>query len=231
MRVRFRAAAGAATWLALSVAAATASAAAAQTLVESGASLGAGQFAWGAMPRRGGPVTIVISLPLQQLFVYRGAALVAVSAVSTGSAGHETPTGEFTILQKDVDHRSNKYSDAPMPYMQRLTWDGIAIHAGRDPGHPASHGCVRVPLAFARQLYAVTALGAHVSVIGSAVAPGLPMDYADDLAAARTAAHAAAIDPETAATRAANLAATAPAPDVVPTPVATPVPASPPTRP
>ncbi len=193
----------------------------AQPLTDTAAALGAGQFAWGVTPARGKPVTIVISLPLQQLFVYRGDALIAVSAVSTGSRGHETPAGEFTILQKDVDHRSNKYSDAPMPYMERLTWDGIAIHGGRDPGYPASHGCVRVPLAFARQLYAITSMGAHVAIIDDASAPGLPVDYAATLAAAKSAARVAAIDPETEATRAANLGAvpaTAPiAPVVDPT--------------
>ncbi|MGI4947077.1 MAG: L,D-transpeptidase family protein [Janthinobacterium lividum] len=191
---------------ALMLTVAPAQAASAQSLVESAASLGAGQFAWASSAVRPGPVTIVVSLPLQQLFVYRGAALLAVSAVSTGSPGHETPTGAFTILQKDVDHRSNKYSDAPMPYMQRLTWDGVAIHGGRDPGYPASHGCIRVPLAFARRLYAITSTGAHVVVTDDATAPGLSPDYAVDLASARAVAKAAAIDPETAATRAANLA-------------------------
>jgi hypothetical protein len=193
--------------------------ASAQPLVQTAASLGAGQFAWGGTPARGGPVTIVVSIPLQQLFVYRGAALVAVSAVSTGSRGHDTPTGAFTILQKDVDHRSNKYSDAPMPYMQRLTWDGIAIHGGRDPGYPASHGCVRVPIAFARQLYAVTSMGARVVITDDTVVPGVPVDYAIDLQAAKAAVRAAAIDPEADATRAANLAAVPPsvaAADLVP---------------
>ena len=190
----------------------------AQPLTETAAALGAGQFAWGVTPARGKPVTIVVSLPLQQLFVYRGVSLIAVSAVSTGSRGHETPTGEFTILQKDVDHRSNKYSDAPMPYMERLTWDGIAIHGGHDPGHPASHGCVRVPLAFARQLYAITSMGAHVAIIDDASAPGLPIDYAANLEAAKSTSRAAAIDPETEATRAANLGAVPAAAPVVPVP-------------
>lgn len=215
--------------LLLAFAAAPASADTAPKLTTAAAALGPGQFAWGPAPVRGGPVAIVVSIPLQQLFLYRGPALVAVSAVSTGSAGHDTPTGEFTILQKDVDHRSNRYSDAPMPYMQRLTWDGVAIHAGRDPGHPASHGCIRMPLAFARQLYAITRLGAHVSVIGDAEVPGLPFDYASDHATAKAAVQAAAIDPETAATKAANLSATTPfvavlTPADAPVPTATPAP-------
>ena len=85
--------------------------------------------------------------------------------VSTGSDGHETPVGDFTILEKQVFHRSNLYSDAPMPYMQRLTWDGIALHAGQLPGYPASHGCIRLPKAFARQLFDLTSMGGAVSVV------------------------------------------------------------------
>src|SRR3546814_12301464 len=79
--------------------------------------------------------------------------LIGISTISSGTAGHETPTGIFTILQKKVDHKSNLYDDAPMPYMQRLTWSGIAMHAGNLPGYPASHGCIRLPLDFAERLY------------------------------------------------------------------------------
>jgi lipoprotein-anchoring transpeptidase ErfK/SrfK len=78
------------------------------------------------------------------------------SPVSTGKKGNETPPGVFPLLQKKVMHRSNLYNDAPMPYMQRLTWDGVALHAGRVPGYPASHGCVRLPKEFAKKLYGVT---------------------------------------------------------------------------
>lgn len=112
-----------------------------------------------------GPVRVVVSRSQQRAYVYRGDELVAVSTVSTGKPGHRTPAGEFTILQKAVHHRSNKYSNAPMPFMQRLTWDGVALHAGRLPGYAASHGCIRLPLAFARKLFAATALGAIVEVI------------------------------------------------------------------
>lgn len=111
------------------------------------------------------PVTVVVSIPMQRAFVYRDGVLIGVSTVSTGKPGKETPIGEFTVLQKQVFHRSNKYSGAPMPFMQRLTWDGIALHAGHLPGYPASHGCIRMPAAFARQLYALTELGASVSVV------------------------------------------------------------------
>ncbi|WP_452663865.1 L,D-transpeptidase [Sphingomonas zeae] len=118
-----------------------------------------------------GPVTILVSLPLQRAYVYRNGIPVAVSTVSTGRSGHATPTGIFTILQKDADHRSNKYDDAPMPYMQRLTWDGIALHAGTLPGYPASHGCIRLPVAFARWLFSITRLGATVVVTDTPSVP------------------------------------------------------------
>jgi lipoprotein-anchoring transpeptidase ErfK/SrfK len=112
----------------------------------------------------GVPVTIAVSIAMQRLYVYRGAELVAVSTVSTGRPGKRTPLGDFTILQKARWHRSNIYSNAPMPFMQRLTWTGIAIHAGHLPGFPASHGCIRVPFEFARALFGMTALGDAVSV-------------------------------------------------------------------
>ena len=83
-----------------------------------------------------------------------------------------TPTGKFDILQKRARHFSNKYNNAPMPFMQRLTWDGIALHAGQIPGHPASHGCVRLPMDFARALFTATEVGASVHVTD--VAPPAP---------------------------------------------------------
>jgi hypothetical protein len=113
----------------------------------------------------GNGISIVVSIPAQLAFVYRDGMLIAVSTVSTGREGKDTPTGEFTILQKQVFHRSNLYSAAPMPFMQRLTWDGIALHAGHLPGYPASHGCIRLPAAFAKKLYSITDLGANVAVI------------------------------------------------------------------
>ncbi len=131
------------------------------------------------------PVSIVVSIPDQRAYVYRGGKLVGASTVSTGSNGHETPAGAFTILQKKVFHRSNLYSNAPMPYMQRLTWDGIALHAGHLPGYPASHGCIRFPAAFARQLYALTEIGGDVMVTDEPVTnpersgPSTPLLMAD----------------------------------------------------
>jgi hypothetical protein len=111
-----------------------------------------------------GPVRIVVSLSQQKAFVYKAGALLVASPVSTGRRGHETPTGTFPILEKQVHHRSNKYSNAPMPFMQRLTPYGIALHAGHLPGYPASHGCIRLPWGFAKRLYGLTGYGTIVTI-------------------------------------------------------------------
>ena len=99
---------------------------------------------------------IVISKGAQGMHVFRKGELWDTSPVSTGKRGHDTPTGVFPILQKRVFHRSNIYANAPMPHMQRLTWDGIALHAGHVPGYPASHGCIRMPAGFAKALFKQT---------------------------------------------------------------------------
>lgn len=111
-----------------------------------------------------GALKIVVSIPQQRAYVFKAGALVASAPVSTGRKGHPTPVGTFRILQKDVHHRSNIYSNAPMPYMQRLTSYGIALHAGPLPGYPASHGCIRLPWAFAKKLYAMTDMSTRVTV-------------------------------------------------------------------
>ena len=131
-----------------------------------------GQFVWHPDAAPEGEVEIVVSLPQQRAYVYRGGALIGVSTVSTGRAGYETPTGTFNILQKARIHHSNLYESAPMPFMQRLTWDGVALHAGEIPGQPASHGCIRLPRAFAEHLFAATELGAAVHVTDLAPSPG-----------------------------------------------------------
>jgi len=135
------------------------------------AELSPGEFVW--QPERSpiGPVEIVVSIPLQRAYVYRGGTLIGVTTVSTGKPGHRTPTGRFDILEKRARHFSNLYDNAPMPFMQRLTWGGIALHAGQIPGRPASHGCVRLPLAFARNLFSVTSVGASVHIIEQSPAP------------------------------------------------------------
>jgi hypothetical protein len=142
------------------------------------ADLSPGQYLWTDDETGEGPLAIVVSIPLQRLHVYRGQALIGVASVSTGKRGHGTPLGAFQILQKNRWHRSNLYSNAPMPFMQRLTWDGVAIHAGYNPGFPASHGCIRMPPAFARRLFDMTALGVNVLVTDGAIAPPyyLPFD-------------------------------------------------------
>lgn len=126
--------------------------------------LKAGQYLWFPQVSPAGPVLLIVSLQAQRAYVYRNGVPIGVSTVSTGKKGHETPTGVFTILQKHVDHKSNLYDDAPMPFMQRLTWDGVALHAGNLPGYPASHGCIRLPLPFARLLFDVTRLGMTVLI-------------------------------------------------------------------
>ena len=101
----------------------------------------------------------MISLSDQLAFLYRGDALVAVSTISSGTEDRRTPTGIFNILEKKPMHRSRKYDNAPMPFMQRIDQYGIALHAGFNPGRPASHGCVRLPAKFAAKLYTVTKVG------------------------------------------------------------------------
>lgn len=128
------------------------------------ATLQPGSFSWAPERSPSGPVVIVVSLPEQRMHVYRNGVRIAVSTVSTGIKGRETPPGSYEILQKQLMHHSNLYDDAPMPFMQRITWDGLALHAGRLPGYPASHGCVRLPRAFAEKLYGVTKLGARVVI-------------------------------------------------------------------
>ena len=116
-------------------------------------------------------MAIIVSLPEQRVYVYRNGVEIAVSTCSTGKPGHSTPTGIFTILQKDKNHHSSTYNDAPMPNMERLTWSGIALHAGQLPGYPASHGCVRLPLEFSQKLFTVTHLGTPVIIANAASAP------------------------------------------------------------
>jgi hypothetical protein len=168
--MRGRAGRGLIAALAVMVAAAIPLPAAAQngldSLEQAALALKPGQYLWRDLnPGAGGKVSVVVSLPLQVVYAFRGDDLVGVAAASTGKVGKVTPTGKFTVLQKRVFHRSNLYSNAPMPYMQRLTWDGIAIHAGHNPGYPASHGCIRLPDGFAQLLFNATALGAPVAVV------------------------------------------------------------------
>lgn len=118
-----------------------------------------------------GPLVIAISIDRQTLKIYDANGLYAESPVSTGMRGHSTPMGVFSVIQKNKYHRSNIYSGAPMPYMQRITWSGVAMHAGVLPGYPASHGCIRMPMAFAVKLWGWTRMGARVVIAPGELAP------------------------------------------------------------
>lgn len=125
-----------------------------------------GEFSWRTEPTDRASIHLVVIISEQRAFVYEGPILVAATTVSTGRAGHSTPTGVFPITEKHELKLSNLYDNAPMPYMQRLTNDGIALHAGHIPGIPASHGCVRLPLAFAKKLFSLTREGTPVLIAG-----------------------------------------------------------------
>ena len=123
-----------------------------------------GQYLWRDVTADAGAERVVISLSDQLAFLYRGDILVAVSTVSSGKDDKPTPTGIFPILEKRPMYRSIKYDNAPMPFMQRLDQYGVALHAGYNPGTPASHGCVRLPPKFAAKLYSVTEVGTPVFI-------------------------------------------------------------------
>ena len=118
-----------------------------------------------------GPLIIAVSIEQQKVRVYDSNGLFAESPISTGMKGHSTPMGVFSIIQKNKMHRSNIYSGAPMPYMQRITWSGIALHAGVLPGYPASHGCIRMPMPFAVKMWNWTRMGARVVITPGAITP------------------------------------------------------------
>jgi hypothetical protein len=130
-----------------------------------------GDYIWHPEVSPNGPVVVLVSLPDQLLYVYRNGVRIGKSTVSTGKPGKRTPTGVFTILQKKVQHESSIYKGAQMPHMQRLTWTGVAMHAGHLPGYPASAGCVRMPVDFAAKLYSVTGIGSTVIIADDRSAP------------------------------------------------------------
>jgi lipoprotein-anchoring transpeptidase ErfK/SrfK len=118
-----------------------------------------------------GPLQIIVSIADQRISLYDNGALIARSSVSTGMQRHPTPLGVFSVISKQRWHRSNLYSAAPMPYMQRITWSGIALHAGVLPGHPASHGCIRLANGFANRLWRLTRRGTRVIIAHDDVQP------------------------------------------------------------
>jgi len=144
-----------------------------------------------------GPLTIAVSVNKQHLKIYDANGLFAEAPVSTGMKGHSTPMGVFSVIQKQKFHRSNIYSGAPMPFMQRITWSGVALHAGVLPGYPASHGCIRMPPSFATRMYGWTRMGSRVLVTPGEVAPsGISHPL---LAALKAPPPNAAVQPETSA--------------------------------
>ena len=126
--------------------------------------LKAGQYVWAPRAAPEGPLLLIVNISAQRALLFRNGVPIGATTVSTGKPGHGTPTGIFTVLQKQVEHYSSKYDSAPMPYMQRLTWYGVALHAGNLPGYPASHGCIRLPKGFAKLLYGVTSVGMTVVI-------------------------------------------------------------------
>ena len=135
-----------------------------------------GQFVWEPQASPEGPIDIVISLARQRLYVYRNGVPIGRSTISSGSKGRGTPPGVYMILEKNLTHHSNKYHEASMPYMERLTWGGLAIHAGNLPGYPESHGCVHVPLDFAKELYGVSEIGDAVLIANGETKPAATAD-------------------------------------------------------
>jgi lipoprotein-anchoring transpeptidase ErfK/SrfK len=123
-----------------------------------------------------GPQQIFISINQQKLHLYSGGVHVADTSIATGVSEHPTPLGAFSIIQKQIFHRSNIYSNAPMPYMQRITWSGVAMHEGQNIGHPASHGCIRMPHDFAVRLYRLTKLNTRVIIARAELKPA---EFAD----------------------------------------------------
>jgi len=147
--------------------------------------LSPGQYEWAPERAPSGPVLVVVSIDDQMAYVYRNGVQIARSTVSTGRAGKTTPTGVFTILQRKVEHESSIYKGAQMPYMQRLTWSGIAMHAGHLPGYPASAGCIRLPFEFSEKIYGILSNGSTVVITRKAAQPARSDKPANILLAAR----------------------------------------------
>lgn len=158
------------------------------SVVDAAQKLAPGEFIWAPQAAPLGPVLLIVNLTSQRAVLYRNGIPIGITTVSSGRDGFATPTGVFTILEKDKTHFSNIYDNAPMPFMQRLTWGGVALHGGTLPGYPASHGCVRLPHAFAKLLFNETTLGMTVMVVRRPALPPLaptvsPLDAVPNSAA------------------------------------------------
>jgi len=150
-------------------------------ILEVATRLDAGQFVWAPDAAPAGPTLLVVNLATQRALLFRNGVPIGASTISSGKAGYETPTGVFTVLEKKKEHYSKTYDNAPMPNMQRLTWKGIALHAGNLPGYPASHGCIRLPMKFSSLLFEATRLGMTVVITSLPIQPR--QSAAPDLAA------------------------------------------------
>ncbi len=163
-----------------------------------------GDYVWDPGLSPVGEVVIIVSIPEQIVHVYRGGVEIGKATCSTGRKGHATPTGGFVVLQKDLNHVSSIYTGGRMPFMERLTWRGVALHAGNLPGYPASHGCIRLPYHFAQLLFGVTHLGVPVIVTDNHSEPTevvhpttfLPSAAADEVAQIATKAKAKPLPPK-----------------------------------
>jgi hypothetical protein len=132
-----------------------------------------GDYVWAPDRSPTGSMLFVINLETQRAVLFRNGVPIGATTVSSGKKGNETPTGVFTILQKNKEHFSKTYDNAPMPNMQRLTWSGIALHAGKLPGYPASHGCIRLPMEFSKYLFGATELGMTVVITSLPAVPSV----------------------------------------------------------
>lgn len=125
-----------------------------------------GEYLWAAAPPKDGEARVVVDLLTQMTYAYRGDTLIGASTMSSAKRGMVTPLGFWTVLAKHRTYRSRKYDNAPMPFMQRIDEYGIAFHGGANPGYPASHGCMRLPMPFAEKLFGLTKLGSKVTIEG-----------------------------------------------------------------
>jgi hypothetical protein len=167
-----------------------------RTFLQATSKLKPGQYIWEPERSATGPALVIVNLATQRLVLFRDGVPVAASTISSGKTGHETPTGVFTILQKNEKHFSKTYNNAPMPNMQRLTWQGVALHAGNLPGYPASHGCVRLPLEFSKLLFGQTSVGMTVVITHHPEFPSSSAepDMVEDTARVRPAVDTAAYE-------------------------------------
>lgn len=125
-----------------------------------------GSYLWNPSLEPDGAMSMRVDLASQKAYVYRDGTLIGVTSIASGKRGYETPDGRFTVLEKERMHHSNKYDNAPMPYMQRLSWYGLALHGGHPHGYPASHGCIRLPMGFAAALFKEDTHGMQVDITG-----------------------------------------------------------------